>query len=190
MQTILFLALLGILCYGGVVGYVCYCEMNVPAPTGGEQAIVVLGAQVLPDGTPNVQLEYRLKLAAEEYQKKARPIVVCGAQGSNECEPEAVSMKRWLTEHGVPESDVYTEPDSFNTNENLRNAKAILDAMNVSSILVVTSDYHLPRAIAIAKDEGFAQVGGAGSPIKREYWLKNHAREALAWGKYWLNKVF
>ena len=26
---------------------------------------------------------------------------------------------------------------------------------------------------------------GMGSPCKPEYWIKNHAREALAWCKYW-----
>ena len=31
------------------------------------------------------------------------------------------------------------------------------------------------------------RAAGLGSPCKPEYWLKNHAREALAWIKYFLN---
>ena len=52
--------------------------------------------------------------------------------------------------------------------------------------LIVTSDYHLPRALAIARDAGL-EAQGAGSPCRPEwnYWLKNHMREALAWVKYW-----
>jgi len=47
----------------------------------------------------------------------------------------------------------------------------------------VTSDYHVPRSLALARDLGF-QATGLGSPCKQEYWLKNHARELLAWVKY------
>ena len=41
----------------------------------------------------------------------------------------------------------------------------------------------MPRAMQIALDLGLNPYG-VGSPIKAEYWIKNHARETLAWGKY------
>jgi hypothetical protein len=41
--------------------------------------------------------------------------------------------------------------------------------------------------MAIARDLGF-EAEGLGSPCKKEYWLKNHTREALAWIKYWGKK--
>ena len=50
-----------------------------------------------------------------------------------------------------------------------------------------TSDYHMPRALQIARDQGL-NPSAAASPIKAEYWLKNHARETLAWGKYLAQK--
>ena len=40
----------------------------------------------------------------------------------------------------------------------------------------------------IARDLGY-EAEGVGSPCKPEYWVKNHSREVLAWGKYFLNKV-
>ena len=43
------------------------------------------------------------------------------------------------------------------------------------------------RAGALAADLGY-EACGLGSPCKPEYWLKNHAREALAWCKYWGKK--
>ena len=43
------------------------------------------------------------------------------------------------------------------------------------------------RAMALARDLGL-EADGIGSPCKPEYWVKNHAREALAWVKYWLVK--
>ena len=81
------------------------------------------------------------------------------------------------------------DPDSFNTRQNLINAKKLLEGKNAGRVLIVSSDYHVPRAMALAGDLGF-QAEGLGAPCKPEYWIKNHFREALAWGKYWLMKYF
>ena len=56
-------------------------------------------------------------------------------------------------------------------------------------VIVVTSDYHLPRALAIARDAGL-EVQGIGAPTLPEWWIKNHFREVLAWGKYLLGRIF
>ena len=97
-------------------------------------------------------------------------------------------MTKYLTARGVPETDILQDPDSVNTNQNLRNAAKLLEARpDVRRVLIVTSDYHVPRSLAIAKDLGY-DACGMGSPCKPEYWLKNHGREALAWCKYWGKK--
>ena len=94
-------------------------------------------------------------------------------------------MKQYLVVKGVAENDILTDPNSFNTKQNLKNAGELLkNRPEVQRVLVVTSDYHVPRSLALAKDQGYEAVG-LGSPCKPEYWLKNHAREALAWIKYW-----
>ena len=151
-------------------------------------AIIVLGAQVKTDGTPSVQLSWRLDAAAEAYRNRPVPIVVCGAQGADEPMPEAVAMRDVLVEKGVPEDMILMDPDSRDTRQNLTNAKTLLSGMeNVRKVLVVSSDYHVPRALALAGDMGFEAVG-LGAPCKPEYWIKNHARETLAWIKYWMQK--
>ena len=151
-------------------------------------AIVVLGAQVKPDGVPSVQLAWRLDAAAGAFADRNVPIVVCGAKGSDEPEPESAVMKRYLQEKGIGAQWIYEDPDSFNTYENLENARRILSAFpDVRRILIVTSDYHVPRSLAIARDLGY-ESAGLGSPCKKQYWLKNHTREALAWMKYWGKK--
>ena len=43
------------------------------------------------------------------------------------------------------------------------------------------------RSQDVGRDTGL-DPSGIGSPILPEYWLKNHARETLAWGKYYVNK--
>ena len=185
---IIWLACIAVLLYAGLMGYVVIREKGVAATvpeTENYDAIIVLGAQVRPDGSPSVQLSWRLDKAAEAWEKRHVPVVVCGAQGKDEPMPEAVAMKQYLTAKGVSGEDILTDPDSFNTNQNLKNAGRLLkEKPEVRKVLIVTSDYHVPRSLALARDQGF-EATGLGSPCKPEYWLKNHAREALAWLKYW-----
>ena len=187
-RILIWIAVIAAILFALLVAYVCIREGSVlkTVPSADQyDAIVVLGAQVKPDGTPSVQLSWRLDAALEAYRNKPVPIVVCGAQGKDEPATEAETMKNYLAEKGVPEQDVLTDPDSFNTRQNLANAARLLaDKPEIRKVLIVTSDYHVPRSMALAADLGY-DACGLGSPCKPEYWLKNHAREALAWIKYW-----
>ena len=98
-------------------------------------------------------------------------------------------MRDYLIAKGVPADQILTDTQSTTTLENMRFAKRILQENGLSTaVCVITSDYHLPRALALASDVGL-DATGVGSEIKAEYWLKNHAREALAWLKYWAQKL-
>jgi len=186
MKLLILLITFGILAYAGLIAMVCYKEATVPAPESYD-AIVVLGAQVLPDGTPNLQLEWRLEAALNAWKTHPALLVTCGAKGVDEPRPEADVMKDWLIARGVPADQIFADNTSFNTRENIENAMKLLEGHPIETVLVVTSDYHLPRALALCEDAG-VKVSGLGSPCKPEYWFKNHAREALAWVKYWGEK--
>ena len=172
---------------------VCILEGSVPREMADVRedfdAVIVLGAQVRPDGAPSVQLTWRLDAAGQAWQQKNVPVVVCGAQGKDEPEAEALAMKRYLISQGIPAEMILTDPNSFNTEQNIKNAQALLrdypDA--IRKVLIVTSDYHVPRSLALARDLGL-EATGLGSPCLPEYWIKNHGRETLAWCKYWAKK--
>ncbi len=174
------------LLYLSLFAWVCYAENHLETPPETD-AIIVLGAQVKPDGTPSVQLEYRLETALSAYQRLAQPVVCCGGQAGTEPAPEGRVMADWLIAHGVPESDVYAETASGDTRENIRNAVSLL-GYTPDRVLIVTSDYHVARALQIARDQGL-KAWGMSAPTLPEYWLKNRAREALGWGKYLLNRI-
>lgn len=188
MKLALACMLLGIIFYLGVVAMVCYREQNVP-PAGEYDAIIVLGAQVKPDGVPSLQLQWRIDAAAKAWKERNALIVVCGAQGSNEPAPEAHVMREELIRQGVPEELILMDDQSFNTRQNIANAVRLLEGREVQRVLIVTSDYHLPRAMAIAEDAGLS-ASGVGAPTKLglRFWVKNHGREGLAWIKYWMQK--
>ncbi|MEE0400987.1 MAG: YdcF family protein [Christensenellales bacterium] len=176
------LVLLGAVCAAGLVGFVYYKETHLP-PVGEFDTIIVLGAQVKADGTPSVALERRLTAALEEYRKQPRLMIVCGAQGSDEPRAEGDVMRDWLIAHGVAAADIEAETDSFNTRQNLGYAQSIMDDRGLTAALIVTSDYHVPRALALCEQVGII-ASGKGSPSKPEYFIKNHLREGLSWIKF------
>ncbi len=189
MKMILILLLIVVLIAAGGVGAMLIAEENCrknAAPEKGE-AIIVLGAQVKENGELSLQLRLRLEKALEAWNARPRPIVVCGGQGSNEPCTEADAMAEYLTAHGVPGEMILKDTGSINTYQNIANAAELLGDQ-VKDVLIVTSDYHMPRSLAIARDAGF-NAWGIPAKTMNEYWLKNHAREALAWVKYAVQRV-
>ena len=100
-RILLWLVILAATTFAGLIGYICLQEGNVMKTVPESEqydAIIVLGAQIRPDGTPSIQLSWRLDAAAEAYQQKKVPVVVCGAQGRDEPVTEAEGMKDYLLE--------------------------------------------------------------------------------------------
>ena len=182
------LCLLFALALLALILWVYAMERSLP-PEGQTQAIVVLGAQVKPDGTPSVALARRLAVAEQAYREHPRLIVCCGAQGGNEPAPEGEVMRALLIAAGIPEEDVIAETASRNTRQNLQNAKALLAGRGVAQVLIVTSDYHVPRALALCEQVGLSAFG-RGSPSKPQYFLRNHLREGASWIKFLLESLW
>lgn len=191
LRAVLVLLALLIIGLAAVLGMLCWQEAHPPKSDelGDYGAIVVLGAQVKEDGTPSVQLEWRMQKALEIWQEKPCLIVCCGAQGANEPAPEGDVMRQWFIDRGVPAGQVLSDPDSYNTRQNIEHAARIVEPWGVTRVLIITSDYHLPRAMALAGDLGL-EATGVGSPCKNDIvsWTRNHGRETLSWVKYLMQK--
>ena len=187
MMAFLVLAALGVLSACLLMGFVYYMETHLPEIKDSD-VIIVLGAQVKEDGTPSVALERRLTAALETYRVDPQVIICCGAQGANEPAAEGDVMRAWLIARGVKEEDVIAETKSFNTRENLGYAKEIMLERGLSQALIVTSDYHVARGLALCRQVGISATG-KGSPSKPEYFIKNHIREGLSWIKFALESM-
>ena len=177
----------GVLAAAALIGFVYYMETHLPEQKDSD-VIIVLGAQVKADGTPSVALERRMTAALETYRADPQTIICCGAQGSDEPAAEGDVMRAWLVERGVREEDAIAETKSFNTRENLGYAKEIMKEKGLHQALVVTSDYHVARALALCRQVGI-EATGKGSPSKPEYFIKNHIREGLSWIKFTLESL-
>ncbi len=185
VSRVIWIALaMGLLCYLLMLGWTVLKESTLPPKEPGD-VILVLGAQVKEDGSLSVALERRLTLALAEYRAQPRPIITCGGQGSNEPAPEGDVMRAWLLSQGVPAEHVTPESASTSTRENLGFARQIMAERGFQTALVVTSDYHVARALSLCKQLGI-QATGVGSESKPEYWLMNHTRESISWIKFWI----
>ena len=187
-RLVILLAVCAVLIYLLLIALVCWRDAHVAPASHQQDAIIVLGAQVRPDGSPSNQLRWRVDAAAEAYRIHPSPVVVCGAQGKDEPDTEAAVMKQILLTSGVPEDDILLDSTSFNTRQNLAHAYELLKDRQIRQVLIVTSDYHLPRALDLARDLGFDATGLGSPTLGGWHWLKNHAREALSLVKYWIEK--
>lgn len=121
-------------------------------------AVVVLGAQVKPDGKPSVMLRERLDTGIEIYKAGlTERIIMSGDHGSDDYD-EVNTMKDYAIEQGVPSEHIFMDHAGFSTYESMYRAKEIFQAEN---IIVVTQKYHLYRAIYDAEAMGMQAEGVA-----------------------------
>lgn len=159
--------ILGILTITGACSYILinqyvqktgshYILEAVQAPES--EAILVLGAYVFPDGTLSFMLNDRLDQAYELYRLgKAGKVIVSGDHGQEDYD-EVNTMKKYLIARGVPPDDVFMDHAGFNTYESVYRAR---DIFQVKKVIIVTQEYHLARAVFIAKELGLQACGVA-----------------------------
>ena len=102
--------------------------------------------------------------AARLYRAgKAPVIVISGGHipwlGSNI--PEARSIQSLLEEWDVPRASIIAETASRNTYENAMLTKELLAERGLHRVLLVTSAWHMPRALATFKSAGINAIPAA-----------------------------
>ena len=124
--------------------------------------IVVLGAKVNSNGKPSHMLEDRLRAAVELYKKGVSDKIVLSGDNSGEDYDEVTAMKNYCLDAGIPEDAIIRDDIGFSTYETMYN---VIKAMGYTKIMVVTQEYHLYRAVYIAKEMG-AEVDGLSSDYR------------------------
>jgi uncharacterized SAM-binding protein YcdF (DUF218 family) len=149
--------------------------------SGRFDAIVVLGGGIKDRGTlrPTVELSdetrRRTWCGVELYQQQAsgRLVMTGGdARVFGSGPREAPAMKEWAVRLGVPSDAVLIDDQARTTYENALGTKQVLGGAN--SIVLVTSAYHLPRATALFKKQGFEVT-----PSPCGYHARHHLTDEL-----------
>lgn len=127
-------------------------------------AALVLGASVR-RGMPSPILEERAHAAIQLYLiGKVDKILVTG-DDSVRSNDEVTPVRKYLQSAGIPDEDIFLDHAGFDTYSSMYRAREIFD---VSSVTIVTQDFHLPRAVYIARSLGIEAVGlharGGGTP--------------------------
>lgn len=180
-----------ILCIASLlIGLFLFLEVRIvsdfhPAIKEPQDYLIVLGAQVY-NGRVSTILRHRLD-AAYDYlaQNSETKVIVTGGQGFNEPYPEAEGMAAYLMDRGIPEERILKEDQADNTVQNIEYSFAMIDPEN-DRICIVTNQFHVHRAMLLAKKAGAKHLSGIGAPSDPLYLLNNMVRESAALIKDWL----
>ena len=193
LVILMLISVTGVLLVFGVNAYVKGSSMDyIITP---EQAvalkdvdcIIVLGCLVKNNGEPSDMLADRIKRGIELYNQGAAPkIIMSGDHGTVEYD-EVNTMKQVAVESGIPSSDVFMDHAGFSTYESIYRAKEIFGA---EKIIIVTQEYHLYRALYIARALGIEAYGVDAD--YRTYWgqAKRDFREVFARCKDFATVIF
>lgn len=181
------LTITGLLAIGAI-------EIPIITAAGGAEVadascVIVLGAGVNGD-VPSLSLHNRL-VAAKQWLD-AHPdsyAILSGGQGTGETISEAEAMYRWLVAQGIAPERLRKEEASSTTRENfLYSAELLREYHNgelPTPVAVVSSEYHLYRAMRFARQAGLEPLGVPAKttlPVLRlNYFLRESAAVARLW---------
>ena len=173
------------------------------APAEDAEYVIVLGAQVRGE-VPTLVLSARIRAAAEYLKEHPQAIAVAsGGKGSGENISEAEAIRRGLVRLGIPKERVLLEDRSTSTAENLRFSAEVIQkyeremsgkeeetplcGTNASpirfvskNVVLVTNDFHVFRAVKLAKNLGYTDISGLGATEFFAVTIQYYVREFFA----------
>lgn len=162
-------------------------SMEQAAELEAVDCILVLGCKVHGDGSPSAMLSDRLSVGVELYQLgAAKKLLMSGDHGRTDYD-EVDAMKQYAVDCGVPSSDVFMDHAGFSTYESMYRARDVFEA---KKIIIVTQEYHLYRALYIAKQLGLEAYGVSADLRGYAGQFGRDVREVLARVKDFGNCVF
>ncbi len=121
---------------------------------------IVLGALVS-NGAPSGPLADRLNTGIALYKAgKVQKLLLSGDHGTTTYD-EVNVMRTYCLDRGVADQDIFMDHAGFDTYETMYRAR---DVFKVTDCLVVTQDFHLPRAVYIARRLGLNATGVRTAP--------------------------
>jgi len=125
---------------------------KVPA----HDAVLLLGASIKQSGELSPVLQERADAAIALYEAgKADKILVSGDNSTPQYN-EVYPVGKYLLKHGIPQGDIFLDYAGFDTYSSMYRAKEVF---GVTSMVVASQGFHLPRALFIARMFGIDAVG-------------------------------
>ncbi|MCI9337298.1 MAG: YdcF family protein [Lachnospiraceae bacterium] len=149
--------------------------------------IIVLGAGLLGDRVTPL-LAARIEKGIELLSRNPKAmLILSGGQGPGEDLAEGRAMADYAVQRGVDAGRILVEDKSGSTEENLLFSRELMDGDNPRVILVTTA-YHVFRALLLARQQGMKCVG-FGAKTKWYFTLNALLREfagylSLTWKRH------
>jgi vancomycin permeability regulator SanA len=147
--------------------------------------VLILGAGVLPDREPTHVLQSRLDTGLELFRAGKGSWFLVSGDNREHSYNEPQAMRRWLLRGGVPDELVISDYAGRRTYDSLRRAQVLF---GVRQVIIVTSDFHLPRALFLARHLGLdaygvpASTGGIARGKRLGMWGREFvARNVATW---------
>ncbi len=149
--------------------------------------ILVLGAGVSDDGVPSLLLRDRLDTGIELYQSGVSDRLLMSGDHGRKNYDEVNSMKDYAVSKGACAEEVFADHAGFSTYESMYRAKEVF---GVDTVIIVTQEYHLYRALYIAEQLGLDAYGVPCKDIRYSGQDYRDAREVLARNKDFIYCMF
>lgn len=145
---------------------------------------LVLGTAPTLDGEPNLFFWTRMDAAARLYESGRVQSLLLSGDASTPGYDEPNAMKEALIKLGVPEQNLVVDFAGLRTLDSILRAKRVF---GIDRCIIVTDDFHLPRALFIAQLEGLQATGFEPTPLPRSVSRATYAREILARTRVWID---
>ena len=173
-RTLLCLGVAVVLALEGLV----ISGMRAQAPADLD-CLIVLGARVDPDG-PSPALNRRLNAVMAELDRHPRAVIIAsGGQGADEPMSEAQCIRDELVKRGVDPARIRVEDRSTNTAENIAFSMALLDDPENARVGIVTNNFHVWRALRLARAAGLRNACGIAAKYTGHTLFHYMIREAI-----------
>ena len=151
LRLALVLAVGFVICLGVKIGV-----SGVVKNPGPAENVIVLGL-ALQNGQPTPDLISRVDSAAKYANAyPTSKFILTGGNPDENGKTEAAVMRDLLIERGVSDDRLILEDQAKTTIENFKNVANIINP--TLSVVLITSDYHMDRAVRIAQDAGFTYI--------------------------------
>jgi len=142
-----------------------------PADVPSARVAIVFGARIHTDGRLSSMLRDRVETAVWLYQAgRVEKLLFSGDNRSEEYD-EPGRMMDYALAHGVPAGDMQPDYAGRRTYDTCYRARAIF---GVDSAVLVTQEFHLPRALFTCDRLGIEAVGASAD-------LHSYSRRSLGW---------
>jgi uncharacterized SAM-binding protein YcdF (DUF218 family) len=135
-------------------------------PETGADYVIVLGCQVVGEYASLPLLSRGYTAIRYLNRSPETKVVLSGGKGSGENISEAEALRRLMHEYKIDKERIFLEDRSKNTRENLFLSNELYN-LSDAHIALVTSDYHMFRALSVAKKLGYTNVYALPSRSQR-----------------------